>query len=263
MNSNSRVLSKAVLIVIVLFFTVSLQIKENAYADVIYGNGIEVYQGQFHGCDASLRWQNVRECPDGKGKFGGASWHIFKTSKSPVKDYGAPSESNVGRPILANDRLSSQWIEAGKNSSIDVSNCSIEKGGSGYYIAYVYEGWYGSGDNWKEKTLFYYGPLAWRKYYETDGEDKHIPIYHKTGTDYTIDSINAGFLNNTNMNGWRIKGQLPTDGYNASFRKGNWRSDDATALYRQLKGKSTAPIPRGTGWFCYIPSKDANEWQGR
>ena len=234
---NRRIMIGLLLIVISAFGWCS----ERAYAGVIYGNGATTSNGEFHGCNEAKRWQNVGECPNGDGRFGGVSWHIFSTSKKPVHDEGEPSDNHVDRPILPNNELYKQWNKA--DSDWDLSDCD-----SGYYIALVYDGWYGAGNNWSNKTLFYYGPLAWKQYEQHDGSNTHIPIYH-TGGDHTATDINNGFKNGTNMNGWRIKGQGPTNGY-ATASQGNWQSDDATALYRQYADNDSANIPKVQDGFA-------------
>ncbi|MBQ3453076.1 hypothetical protein IJG28_02705 [Candidatus Saccharibacteria bacterium] len=223
-------------------------LRQNAYADVIYGDGTGTSDGTFRACNAAKRWQNVRECSD---KHGGASWHVFKTSNLPLHDENAPNYDD--RPILTAslwDGLASN--ETKRTNEYNSIRSGIQSCPSGYYVSFVYDGWYGEGSNWSRKSVFYYGPLAWKEYDQEDDGVHHTPIYHKGGTSYTAAQINAGFKNGTNMNGWRISGEGPTDAYKKAS-DANWRSDEATKLFRLYAGDNSASIPKGTGWFCYNP----------
>ena len=213
----------------------------NVYADIIYGDGSSSSNAAFKGCDEAQRWQNVQECPNSKGKHGGASWHVFKVENKPVKDFNKPNYDD--RPILSK----SLWHNG---EDINVGVCPGD-----YYIAFVYDGWYGSGANWSKKSLIYYGPLAWREYEQESNGNYHIPIYHKGG-DHTAAEIIIGEANGTDMNGWRIKGEGPTNGYKRAS-KGDWKSDEALMLYNIWKGgnKPASAIPKGTGWFCLQPTE--------
>ena len=213
----------------------------NVYADIIYGDGSSSSSAEFKGCDEAQRWQNVQECPNSSGKHGGASWHVFKVENKPVKDFDKPNYDD--RPILSK----SLWHNG---EDINVSVCPGD-----YYIAFVYDGWYGSGANWGKKSLIYYGPLAWREYEQESNGNYHIPIYHKGG-DHTAADIINGEANGTDMNGWRIKGEGPTSGYGRAS-SGNWQSIEALKLYNIWKGgsKPASAIPKGTGWFCLQPSE--------
>ena len=227
--------SRVVVLIAMLIVTIVCGQTSSVYAEIITGDGSSSSSAEFRGCDKAQRWQNVREC---SGKHGGASWHVFKTDKKPVQDFNSPNYDD--RPILTRSLAS-------KYSWDDVGQCP-----SGYYIAFVYDGWYGYGSNWNRKSLIFYGPLAWGEYEQSDGNSHHTPVYHKGGTSYTAAQVTAGFKNGTNMNGWRISGEGPTDAYKRASRA-NWKSTEATKLFRMYAGNNSANIPKGTGWFCYNP----------
>ncbi|MBQ2622722.1 hypothetical protein IJG12_00110 [Candidatus Saccharibacteria bacterium] len=209
----------------------------SAFADVIYGDGTSSSNAEFKGCDSAVRWQNVQTC---SSNHGGASWHVFSTAKKPIVDTNAPSYAD--RPILTAS-LAGGWNEGA------ISACD-----SGYYIAFVYDGWYGAGANWGSKTLFFYGPLAWKTYQQTnDSGVAHTPIYHKAGG-YSAAQITNAWIAGSLANGVRISGEYPTDGYKSASNN-TWQSTEATQLYRMYSGNAAAEIPAGTGWFCYTPPR--------
>ena len=209
----------------------------SVFADVIYGDGTSSSNAEFKGCDSAVRWQNVQTCSN---NHGGASWHVFSTSSKPIVDTNAPSYAD--RPILTAS-LAGGWNEGA------ISACD-----SGYYVAFVYDGWYGAGANWGSKTLFFYGPLAWKTYQQTnDSGVAHTPIYHKAGG-YSAAQITNAWVAGSLANGVRISGEYPTDGYKSASNN-TWQSSEATQLYRMYSGNAAAEIPAGTGWFCYTPPR--------
>ena len=227
--------SRVVVLIAMLIVTIVCGQTSSVYAEIITGDGSTSSSAEFRGCDEAQRWQNVKECSK---RHGGASWHVFKTDKKPVQDFNKPNYDD--RPILTKSLAS-------KYSWDDVGQCP-----SGYYVAFVYDGWYGYGSNWSKKSLIFYGPLAWGEYEQSDGSSHHTPVYHKGGTSYTAAQVADGFKNGTDMNGWRISGEGPTDGYKRAS-KANWKSDEATKLFRLYAKNNSASIPKGTGWFCYDP----------
>lgn len=251
MRSKKKTLRKVVGLVFLMLAIIIGEGFSNVYADIVTGDGSSSSNADFKKCDKAERWQNVREC---SSKHGGASWHVFKITNLPLHDENKPNSDS--RPILT----ATLWdhLKTKNKSSQQRYNemrSGIQQCPSGYYVAYVYDGWYGAGSNWGKKSLIYYGPLAWRKYDQVDDGEHHTPLYHRRGKSYTAAQVNDGFNNGTNMNGWRIDGEAPKESQTRGRASAaTWKSTEATKLYRWYKNNNSANIPKGTGWFCFGPA---------
>lgn len=228
----------------------------DVFADkIVKGDGANSQSGvEWHGCDAALTYQNVQQCPSENGKFGGASWHIFKTTNPPViqEDPEDDDWPTVRRAVTGNGYPGNR----GKVEDV----CQDTK--YQYYFAFVYDGWYGY-RKWDDKSLVYYGPLDWRTYDQKgDDGEYHHPIYHNAAwnnshsgddkRDHTWSDIKAGLRDGTNMNRWRVRGESPTSGYGRA-ENATYKSEAALKAWRAWSGDQNATaIPKGTGFFCVI-----------
>ena len=232
-----------------------MQKLADVHAEVVQGEGANSQSGvEWHGCEIALMAQNVQQCPTENGKFGGASWHLFKTSNPPYITQDVPAYDD--RPIVRKSLIGKGYPGAsGKVEDLCKTNLYD------YYFAFVYDGWYGY-RAWDKKSLVFYGPLDWGTY-QQKGEDGtiHHPIYHNAKynkshsdkRDHTWSEISAGLANGTNMSKWRVRGQKPRDdGVGAVASDGSsYKSSSALSAWRAWSGdKNATKIPNGTGWFC-------------
>ena len=238
MNKNRIKISIVLTVPLAVFLACQ---SNNTFAEVIEGDGADSQSGvTWHGCDAALTYQNVQQCPSDNGKFGGASWHIFDISKTPVKQ-DKPTYDD--RPVVRTAAIGNGYGRHGTVSDLCKSS------DYDYYFAFVYDGWYGY-RQWNKKSLIFYGPIDWGTY-EQRGDDGtyHHPIYHK-GNDHTWTEIKNAVSAGTNVNSWRLKGEGPTNGY-GRVSNGEYKSSEALAAWRDWSGDYNAQkIPDETGFFC-------------
>ena len=249
MNYKINLRKKTILMVVVSVLFGSC-FYGRAFADIVIGDGATSQGGvEYHGCDDAKTYQNVQHCPTSNGKFGGASWHVFSTSKPPVTQTGVPSYDD--RPINRPASIGNGY-PGNKGKVEDICKETEYE----YYFAYVYDGWYGY-RQWSTKSLVFYGPLDWGTYKQTNDEGVvHRPIYHNHGknVDHTWAEIEDGLEAGTNMNKWRIRGEHPTNGYGNNDT--SYKSAEALKAWRAWSGDSNATkIPDKTGFFCVKPSK--------
>ena len=149
------------------------------HSEVFAANGSGSASGEFgpHGCygeNASNLLQNVRTCNDGTG---GASWHIFSIKNLPIEF----SKTKIFEPeYRERPILNTENLPALKN--FDSSKITKQCENADYYLAYVYDGWWGFKDS-KNKihnnVFSYWGPIPWKtQYMKNDKGVKHYPVYN-------------------------------------------------------------------------------------
>lgn len=229
--------------------------NSDVFADkIVSGEGANSQSGiEWHGCDIAKYYQNVQQCPTENGKFGGASWHIFKTTNPPKIE--SPTDNDY--PTVFRDVIGSGY--PGSKGTVE-ELCSNTK--YQYYFAFVYDGWSGY-RKWDDKSLVYYGPLDWGAYDQKGDDGKyHRPIYHNakwnnnhSGSDkrdHTWSDIKTALRDGTNMSRWRVRGESPTDGYGRA-EDTTYKSEAALKAWQEWSGDKNAPeIPKGTGFFCVV-----------
>ena len=244
---------------VIVIILLSVMISFPVLASGNQGEGAGGDNWTYTGCDDATYVQNVRQCPNDKGeyngRFGGGSWHIFKTTNYPL-DNPKDVTPTAGRPMNRRHLIGSGY--PGKGPRVE-QVCPADR--YDYYFAYVYDGWYGQENKWNDKKpMIYYGPLAWGEYYDINDEGIiHRPLYHNAQynldhpndkRDHVWDDFKSNINNKSvNMNGWRARGQHPLDGRNDDK---SYRSKTAEAAYRYWMGISddSTLIPDGTGFFC-------------
>ena len=243
----SRSLLSSMIILTVVSVSMAVCFSEMVYAED--GGGADNDDWEHVSCDEANHLRNVSQCPDDDGAYGGASWHIFKTTNTPSLDQrGEPPQ---GRPVARTSVIGEGYPDS-RGAVADVCKASKYE----YYFAYVYDGWYGEG-NWGIKPLIYWGPLDWGTYRQVNKDSGvvHIPIYHnanynvshKNKRDHTWSEVKAGLASGKNMNGWRMRGEAPL-----TYKDGaSYESETMLKAWKVWSGEKNAKkIPNRTGFFC-------------
>lgn len=248
-----KILAKDKMRRIFAMFFVMLASTLFIHSEVFAANGSGSASGEFgpHGCygeNASNLLQNVRTCNDGTG---GASWHIFSIKNLPIEF----SKTKIFEPeYRERPILNTENLPALKN--FDSSKITKQCENADYYLAYVYDGWWGFKDS-KNKihnnVFSYWGPIPWKtQYMKNDKGVKHYPVYNNKQGALTADELFAEIKKGEDVNGLQIKGEGPTMTKKEDGSKHNFASAAADKIWKTWNPNKdgTTAVPKGTTWFC-------------
>ena len=244
MKASMRLYSKMMRMVVFFGFVVTgcCVSGNGVFADSYVGPG-----GGTGGQQTSCKYLGgYQKLCDGGANGGGASWHLYQTSREK-NGINCSGEAKYGGSACKIEGLTSNKVVSANGSlvydgSVTIDNiylnCVADRGGS-LFIAY---GWEGNGN---EKNANYNGTQGTFDDGKRTGSGNGLgwllgPAAYGIGTiggaqynNYKNKTISEGDLRNGNINGSNIRLSL----------------DSAQMIYQSVTG-DTGGIPAGTGYFC-------------
>ena len=246
--SNSNTFRKIVLYGLFCVLFCGIMSVDEAFGDGGEGHGAD--EGQVHTvtCKTAIHTRNIEQC---SANYGGASWHIFKTSNGVyVGNLNNAKISPLSSVGVTYDTTHVDPLKGGGYDGKLASKCPASK--YEYYMAYVYDGWNGAG--LKGGPLFF-GPVEWNVICpKKEGGGCNHPVYH-TQNAHTYNNIISSINGGTNVNAWRISGSRPRSKDDSTYK-----SSEALKFYQDYN-PGAKKIP-DIGYFC-VSKKSYNGFQGK